>query len=345
MHRLVFALLVFLVPLSVSAAPAINRRDGFLLIWQSIGRPADEVSKPSFSDVPPGSPGFQNITFAERRGILDEAEKFWPTEPLQLEDALLWLFRTRSIDDVSNITYESIPQYLENYPIAHYEGNEKIDLTEDDLFAIMGSFDEKLRTEVHEVSLYSEKFHGKGTAFGESFDMNALTAAHKTFPHNTLVEVTNQDNGKTVTVRINDRGPFVEGRDMDLSLGSFLMIAPRSAGVLRNVTFKRLGDVSIVYGCGKAPVRQQRITKSVLLSPGVPRVVPLGENVSWTANAPYLLERITYPDGLSVRLLNWFTAGETYTLHPAEPGLYRFVLRSKEGKRREMEMKVVECAK
>lgn len=343
MRHAIVALLVFLVPFGASASAPLDRRDGFLRIWQSIGRPADTVTKPSFADVPPDSPGFQVITYAERRGMLDAAEKFWPDAPLELEDALLWLFRTRSIDDVTHITADTVAQYLETYPIAHLPGNERASLTEDELFALMGSLDERLRSETHEVSLYSEKFHGKGTAFGETFDMNAMTAAHKYFPYNTLVEVTNRDAAKTVTVRINDRGPFVEGRDMDLSLGAFLLLSPRSAGVLHNVTFKRLGDASVVYGCGRAPVRQQRITKNVLLSPGVPRVLPLGESVSWSANAPYLLERITYPDGLSVRLLDWLSAGETYTLRPSEPGLYRFVFRSKAGKRREMEMKVVEC--
>lgn len=343
MHRIIFAILVFLMPLTASAASTLTRRDGFLRIWQSIGRPADDVSKPSFSDVPAGSTGFQNITFAERRGILDEAEKFWPDEPLQLEDALLWLFRTRSVDDVTDITEDTLPQYLEKYPVAHLEGRAKDNLSEEDLYSIMGSLDQKLREEIHEVSLYSEKFHGKGTAFGETFDMHAMTAAHKTFPYNTLVEVTNQDNGKTVTVRINDRGPFVEGRDMDLSLGSFLVLSPRSAGVLRNVTFKRLGDVSLVYGCGKAPQRLKRITRDVLLDPGVPRVVAFGESVSWRANGPYLLERVTYPDGSGVRLLNWFSKEEPYTFRPSEPGLYKFSFKTAQGRRREAEMRVVDC--
>lgn len=344
MKRIIFALLSLAVPVSAFAAEPVSRRDGFLHIWNSIGRPADAVTKAVFSDVQPGSAGFQNITFAERRGILDEAERFWPEEPLQLEDALLWLFRTRNVDDVTDITYESIPQYLEKYPVAQFAGNEKAELSEDDLFVIMGSLDEKLRTEVHEVSLYSEKFHGKGTAFGESFDMHAMTAAHRTFPYNTLVEVTNQDNGKTVTVRINDRGPYVEGRDMDLSLGSFLMLSPRSAGVLRNVTFKRLGDAGLVYGCGKAPLLQKRIPQTTLLLPGIPRTLPLGDTVEWKGSAPYLLERITYPDGTSVRLLNWMLKDETYSLKPSQPGMYRFSLRSLEGRRKEAEMRVVDCA-
>lgn len=68
------------------------------------------------------------------------------------------------------------------------------------------------------ASYYSEEFHGRKTSNGETFDMNKLTAAHKTLPFNSVVRVTNRDNGKSVVVRINDRGPFVDERIIDLSL-------------------------------------------------------------------------------------------------------------------------------
>ncbi|MBO5607022.1 MAG: septal ring lytic transglycosylase RlpA family protein [Treponema sp.] len=67
------------------------------------------------------------------------------------------------------------------------------------------------------ASYYADKFHGRKTSNGEVFNMYALTAAHKTLPFNTVVKVTNLANGKSVTVRINDRGPFVKGREIDLS--------------------------------------------------------------------------------------------------------------------------------
>ena len=66
-------------------------------------------------------------------------------------------------------------------------------------------------------SYYGKKFHGRQTANGEIFDMNKLTCAHKTLPFNTKLEVTNEDSGKSVIVRVNDRGPFIKGRDLDLS--------------------------------------------------------------------------------------------------------------------------------
>ena len=67
------------------------------------------------------------------------------------------------------------------------------------------------------ASWYGGKFHGRLTSSGEIFDTNTMTAAHKTLPFGTMVKVTNLDNGATAIVRINDRGPFVEGRIIDLS--------------------------------------------------------------------------------------------------------------------------------
>jgi rare lipoprotein A len=67
---------------------------------------------------------------------------------------------------------------------------------------------------------YGKDFHGKKTASGETFDMNALTAAHRTLPLGTMIRVTNLDNFKSIKVRVNDRGPFVRNRILDLSLGA-----------------------------------------------------------------------------------------------------------------------------
>lgn len=70
------------------------------------------------------------------------------------------------------------------------------------------------------ASYYATEFHGKLTSSGEPYDMNGITAAHRTFPFGTLVRVTHLENNRQVVVRINDRGPFVEGRIIDLSLGA-----------------------------------------------------------------------------------------------------------------------------
>ena len=67
------------------------------------------------------------------------------------------------------------------------------------------------------ASWYGAEFHGKPTSCGEPYDMYAMTAAHKTLPLGTMVKVTNQRNGRSVILRVNDRGPFVSGRIIDLS--------------------------------------------------------------------------------------------------------------------------------
>lgn len=70
------------------------------------------------------------------------------------------------------------------------------------------------------ASFYADKYHGKATASGEIFDMHQLTAAHPRLAFGTIVKVTNTENNRSVFVRINDRGPFVAGRVIDLSLAA-----------------------------------------------------------------------------------------------------------------------------
>lgn len=73
------------------------------------------------------------------------------------------------------------------------------------------------KTRAGNASYYGSRFHGRRTANGERFNMNAMTAAHKSLPFGTKVRVTNRRNGKSVVVRINDRGPYAHGRVIDLS--------------------------------------------------------------------------------------------------------------------------------
>jgi rare lipoprotein A len=83
------------------------------------------------------------------------------------------------------------------------------------------------------ASYYGGKFHGRKTASGERFNQEALTAAHKTLPLGTKVRVTNVRNGESVDVKINDRGPYIKGRVIDLSKG-----AARELGMIRSGTAK-----------------------------------------------------------------------------------------------------------
>ena len=85
---------------------------------------------------------------------------------------------------------------------------------------------------VGKASWYGDKFHGKLTASGETYNMNANTAAHKTLPFGTIVRVTNTDNNKSVDVKINDRGPYVKGRVIDLSHKAFAKIGNVKQGTV-----------------------------------------------------------------------------------------------------------------
>lgn len=83
------------------------------------------------------------------------------------------------------------------------------------------------------ASWYGPGFHGQLTANGETYDQNAMTAAHRTLPFNTVVRVINMDNGKSVTVRINDRGPYVNNRVIDLSYAAAREIGMVDSGLAR----------------------------------------------------------------------------------------------------------------
>lgn len=89
------------------------------------------------------------------------------------------------------------------------------------------------------ASWYGNHFHGKKTATGELFDMNAMTAAHNSLPLDSYAEITNIKNNRTVIVRINDRGPFVDNRILDLSYSAAKQLGMDEAGT-SNVAIKTI---------------------------------------------------------------------------------------------------------
>ncbi len=80
------------------------------------------------------------------------------------------------------------------------------------------------------ASWYGPGFNGRKTASGERFNMHKLTAAHKTLPFGTVLEITNPENNKSITVKVNDRGPFIKGRVLDLSYAAAKAIGILGAG-------------------------------------------------------------------------------------------------------------------
>ena len=92
-------------------------------------------------------------------------------------------------------------------------------------------------------SYYADKFHGRKTANGEIFNMHDYTAAHRNLPFGTVLLVTNLENGKKVKVRVNDRGPYVAGRILDLSLQAAKDIGLIKTGVAKvNIKILKLGS-------------------------------------------------------------------------------------------------------
>jgi len=122
--------------------------------------------------------------------------------------------------------------------------------------------------EIGTASWYGTKFHGKKTANGERYDMHAMSAAHKTLPLPSMVRVTNLENGRSVVVRVNDRGPFVKSRIIDLSYAAAISLGYDQQGTAR-VRVETLSNHS--------PTRQQ---------PSTPRLASNRTAISTTPTRP-----------------------------------------------------------
>ena len=127
------------------------------------------------------------------------------------------------------------------------------------------------------ASWYGDKFHGKPTATGETYNMHDLTAAHKTLPLNSMLFVTNIENGRTLMVRLNDRGPFVGDRIIDLSQAS-----AQALGITG------LGQVRVQYAGPADPMASNRAPARppVEVARPVEQFVEAPVETPWTAPAP-----------------------------------------------------------
>jgi rare lipoprotein A len=119
------------------------------------------------------------------------------------------------------------------------------------------------------ASWYGTKFHGQRTSSGEPYDMYAMTAAHKSLPLPTYVEVTNRDNGRKAIVKVNDRGPFHQGRIIDLSYAAATKLGVAATGTA-NVSIR-----TVTIGAEqnsveqKAEVQKAGVQKSAAVVPGI----------------------------------------------------------------------------
>jgi rare lipoprotein A len=99
--------------------------------------------------------------------------------------------------------------------------------------AKLASAPKPLRTWTGRASWYGAPFNGRQTAFGEVYDMNAMTAAHANLPNGSLIRVTSLRTGRSRVVRINDRGPYFPGRELDLSFRAATELGITETGVAR----------------------------------------------------------------------------------------------------------------
>lgn len=337
----VIAIIVLLSPSFAAAAePSLTRRQGFLQVWASIRRPAESVRVQRYEDVPEGAVGEREISFAKYRGLLGDVSHFRPESPLLVKDALVWLFKTRNVASPEDITFQTLSQWLEKYPLAVQADSFDAPVTQQGLRNLIVELDTLLKDEVHLVTNYGPELHGNGTAFGETFDMYAMTAAHKLLPYNTMIRVTDVETGLSVVVRINDRGPFVEGRDLDLSAASFQKITGGKTGV-RKMRIERLGDVSMVGACFKPPSLQKTLG-TLTLDPGIPTVVPMGKSVEVRSSRTFFVQSTLSPNG-TLQVDRWVPAGEAFILTPTEKGRHAVTMANTEGVKRRFTFNVVQC--
>jgi len=171
------------------------------------------------------------------------------------------------------------------------------------------------------ASWYGRDFHGKPTANGERYDMHALSAAHKTLPLPSLVRVTNLENGRSVIVRVNDRGPFVKGRLIDLSWAAAKTLGYDRRGTTR-VRVQSLGMPS-----PSMPPHSIRATARHIPSPSLARARPLSKQPASSVAGMFVqLGAFARPDNASKLKSSLSMQYPTIQVHPfvrATQTLYR----------------------
>jgi rare lipoprotein A len=116
-----------------------------------------------------------------------------------------------------------------------------------------------MSAETGTASFYGKGFHGRRAANGEIFDMNAMTAAHRSLPFGTRLQVTNMKNGRSVVVRIQDRGPYISGRVLDLSYGAARALDMVESGIVR----VRYAEVEMPPPPHEAPATRDRQSAAI----------------------------------------------------------------------------------
>lgn len=162
------------------------------------------------------------------------------------------------------------------------------------------------------ASWYGKDFHGRKTSNGEIYDMHAMTAAHKTLPMNVYLQVTNLDNGRSTVVRVNDRGPFVKSRIIDLSYSAANVLGVVGPGTAP-VRIEALGYRDEAQPAGSAPYYRQPVSYDV-----GPFMIQVGA-FTVIDNANRLAEKLKSQYGSSAVAEGWVNGQKFYRVRV---GLY-----------------------
>ncbi len=238
----------------------INRAEALKMITlangvftdENLEEPDPENTLRPFTDTPLEEWYTKYLIAAKEQGFIDGYEdgSFKPTNNINLAEALKILLESSPdiafLGDPENYLYNDTPleAWFINYTAyANWQGLLNISLDnmahpEQEMTRgylaeiIYRKLMYKNQYKFGAATFYGAAVQGSGTASGETFDLNAFTAAHKTLPFGTIVEVTNLANGQKVEVKINDRGPYGPGRVLDLSSAAFKEIGSLSSGII-----------------------------------------------------------------------------------------------------------------
>jgi rare lipoprotein A len=150
------------------------------------------------------------------------------------------------------------------------------------------------------ASWYGTKFHGRSTSSGEIYNMHAMTAAHKTLPIPVYVEVKNLDNGRSMVVRVNDRGPFVTGRIIDLSYAAAKKLGVDGPGTA-NVEIRTVGS---------GPAKPKSVVRTIF-ERDIPLFVQMG-SFSSHDNATNLVQNLVDANESSAKITSLQTTNGTF---------------------------------
>ena len=238
----------------------INRAEALKIIIETLYGFSDESyvepDKRPFQDVPLGAWHSKYIVTAKDLGIIHGYDDgtFRPWETINLAEALTMIAQSlenyiaiATTEDVfadvpADIWFTEYFSYAKSREMINISDSNRVYPEQEMTRGYFAEVIYKLKnfgTGLHfgKATFYGAVSHGSGTASGKTFDMYAMTAAHKELPFGTIVEVTNLANGKTVQVEITDRGPYGPGRVIDLTSAAFDVISDLHRGII-NVQYK-----------------------------------------------------------------------------------------------------------